>query len=110
MSASVEQIPAEVVERMVALVRRLARGPNERGRFFVQNVEDEARELIALLPEPVDPDLLEARELFIALEGGVDADRDVIRDILQGKADCADEIRHLLAGIKRGRELASAGQ
>lgn len=109
-----EPIAPELVARMVACLRAsIARADKEQAKAVVPLPEHplltEARAIIALLPEPVDPDLIEARELFIAIEGGVDADGNVVSEVRQGEADSTDEVRHLLAGIKRGRELAASG-
>ena len=51
------EIAPEIVERCVALVRGLADGS------IVAAGYPEARAIVALLPEPVDPDLIEARHV-----------------------------------------------
>lgn len=48
------EIDPALVERMVALVRQLADQPLE-GQLL-HDVDDEARSIVAELPEPVDPD------------------------------------------------------
>lgn len=102
------EISQELAQRMASFVRKQAEvnwldpsDPRARPMY------EEARAIVALLPQLVDPDLIEAREMFIELEGGVDADGEVVSDVRQGKADSTDEVRHILAGIKRGRELAA---
>jgi hypothetical protein len=55
-----KDIPDEVVERMVALVKDAA---GTAGIAPVSAVEAEARAIMALLPQPIDPLLLRAREI-----------------------------------------------
>lgn len=62
---------------------------------------DDAAAIVAELPEPVDSDLIEAREL--AANRGDDMDA----RILAGEMDAFDSVLHRLEGIKRGRSLAS---
>ena len=59
-----------------------------------------------LLPEPMDPDLIEARKLAHEFAG----DRAGWQGILEGKHDSSPAITQLITAIKRGRELALAGE
>ena len=108
-----EQISPELVERCVALVRKMGGETHVSAHThgsLVADSYDEAAAIVAELPKPVDPDLVEARELFIEHEGGIDADKDIVSDVRQGAADCSDEIQFFLKGLRRGRELALAAR
>jgi hypothetical protein len=59
---SPEVVSPEVVSRMVALVRSLS-GTRASGYGATEQDYREACEIAALLPEPVDPDLLELRRI-----------------------------------------------
>ena len=61
---------------------------------------------------PVDPDLVEARTIFAfrAVISSSNLNRtadESKRDVLEGKSDQTELLQLILAGIKRGRELAS---
>lgn len=84
-------IDDEVVERCVALVRRV--GSLSTPRCTISEIEDEARAIVALLPEPLDPDLAEAERLLDEFWGSPN----------KGSLDLA------LAALKRGRALTSNG-
>lgn len=60
------EVGPEVVERMIALVREVARMPKGySGYASIRNAAgDEARAIVALLPEPVDADEQYARDLI----------------------------------------------
>lgn len=100
-------LPAPLIDRMIALARNAA------SRTYFPGLAAEAVSICALLPEPVDPDLIEARKL--AYDGamiwaGTDPGRQsTSQQILDGARD--EEIQSgvslALEGIKRGRELAS---
>lgn len=99
------------VHRMAKLVRQIEKGflmayVNDSG-ISEYDAVNEARAIVALLPEPVDPDLLEARELYVVANnlGGDDA-----TFVRKGQMDACDEIQLALAAIKRGRELARQEQ
>lgn len=79
----------------------------------------EAKELAELLPEPVDPDLLEARKVILESYGTpYSADGKLmygdgparVADIEKGAGDTYWETKAVVAAIKRGRELAQAQQ
>jgi hypothetical protein len=96
---------AMVWGRMEALVRQIGadREPNGEGIvvFNGSALVAEARAIVALLPEPVDADLVEARRLAVGFRSG-----EKIRDeILTGERDSEEAIQALLAAIRRGRAL-----
>lgn len=87
-------ISPELVERMTQLVRVMAKGHILKSAAF-----DEAYEIAAALPEPVDPDLIEARKMAADQSGGA-------QYFLSGACDDWSNVRLALSAIKRGRELA----
>jgi len=97
-------IPPEVVERMVAFVRACDHIslPTDGWQFT------EARAIVALLPEPVDPDLVEAREL--AAVASEKLSHPWAPKIRAGEKDDAPQagVSLALAAIRRGRALAAA--
>lgn len=70
--------------------------------------QTEALAIVALLPKPVDPDLIEAREYHLLACGGVDCDPGLVQDVRRGGQDRSDFMQALLAAIKHGRELQKA--
>jgi hypothetical protein len=95
----------DVTARMEALVRRMASETHgRRGSDY-----DEARAIVALLPELVDPDLIEARRLVAEkFDGGTKSlNGDAVR---AGARDHAHDVQLAYSCIKRGRELALAGE
>jgi len=90
---AVERPSDEVVERMVALVRGMAADDIYGVRF------SEARAITTLLPKPVDPDLIEAREIAARNVGSLG----IVNMILQGGMDEGCSVKCALAGIKYGR-------
>jgi hypothetical protein len=94
-----KDISPEVVERCVTLVRLLV--AYEAVDDIEKPLADEARAIVALLPEPVDPDLIEARRMAEALGQGGTREQ-----WFSGKWDTGPAIQWHLAGIKRGRQLA----
>jgi hypothetical protein len=93
------EVGPEVTERMIALVRSMAREEAGWVNF------DEARAIVALLPEPVDADLLEVRRIV------ADALPEKLRaGILAGDEDHTVSITAPLACLKRGRALAAGDQ
>lgn len=95
-------VEPEIVERMVGFVRSCAEKP-ALTLYDSLVIINEARAIVALLPEPVDPDLVEARLLSISFRSG-----EKIKDeIMSGKRDDEEAIQALLAAIKRGRQLAT---
>lgn len=99
-------IAPELVERMVAHFRAVVAKFPSPATQKTDPLLKEAREIVALLPKPIDPDLIEARLIVVrlALPGRYDG----ITGFAAGAGD-ADEkpyTRAVLAAIKRGRELA----
>lgn len=95
-------ISPELVERMVVLVRdlhadHLRYNLHDRQQDFCQRTAA----IVAELPEPVDPDMIEARELVCVRQHVGQAN--IIRE---GKMDHMLDVRAAFDGIKRGRELA----
>ena len=88
-----------VVERCVAFVRDIASG-NWRGVTYakISDMEAEARAIVALLPEPVDPDWIVAGELA----------KDLGWPVFERSGVFAGS-GHELAfhAVKKGRELAA---
>lgn len=106
------KIPQEAVERMVALVRGMAVGDP---RIAACPHCTEARAIVAMLPEPVDPDLPEVREDLALFYENENAKRvwpdsgfqeTMIADVRAGRLDHTPPIRFGLIAFKRGRELA----
>lgn len=99
------EIAPELVERMVALVREIAADRFLRSASpYVHSFAKIAADIVAELPEPVDPDLIEVRKM-LAERYDPEASGDYIRAILAGKEDYTAPIINCLAAIKRGREL-----
>lgn len=97
----------ETVGKLVALVRGVANCYPVEGeaRGVGSKWINDARAIVAELPEPVDPDLMEAREAVIAsvgFGGTIAADR-----ARSGDFDTWPTVIAALAGIKRGRALAA---
>lgn len=85
------EIPQEAIDRMVKLVRAM-NGCQEAGSTLCRARDYwEAREIAALPPEPVDPDLAEVEKLLDAFWASPN----------HGSRDLA------MAALKRGRELES---
>ncbi len=92
-------IPDEIVQRLVALARKITLGNRPSHHDYI-----EASAIVALLPEQVDPDVLVARDL---VETTVHWSPQTDRGIASGRNDGTPEMKIALAGIKRGRELAN---
>lgn len=108
--SGVSDISPEVVERMVALVRDVADGEPVYRNELAATWEVEARAIAALLPEPIDPDLIEARKIGaeIARRSGNDIQQILRPDCWEsGVNDDTHKMQLMLAAIKRGRELAA---
>lgn len=95
------EISQELVERCVALVRDIAAGG-----LTTAAIGTEARAIVAELPAPVDPDLVEARRVAERQSSA----RGYLYDpegFWQGHRDDGDDVQIALAAIRRGRELAA---
>lgn len=95
----------ELVERMVALTRAIAAKIEQTPPFegmvaFINGVVSEAKHIVRELPELVDPDLTEARELVSCERIGYGV------SIRNGTA-YQERVEAVMLGIKRGRELAT---
>lgn len=110
------QISDEAIEAMVALVRKLSRG------FFLHRVNEgdvfrgdyeavcEAHHIVAMLPKPVDPDLIEAREIGAAC-GRESGDIQIIMNPdcwRLGQNDSTHKMKLILAAIKATRAKMEA--
>lgn len=99
-------VPAELVERMVALVRGIRGSGSLCYAKEVEHLYDEASAIAALLPEPVDPDLIEARKIVAERNGNLRIECGYRQRVLDGQEDDHPAVMNTLAAIKRGRELA----
>ncbi len=96
---SPSEVGPEVVERMIALVRGMASNDDPHPHY------DEARAIVALLPEPVDADLIEAREVAAAVFDNGGSHPSIASGLRAGKRDGGIDVTVALAAIKRGRAL-----
>lgn len=105
------EVGPEVVERMIALVRRLSASLDKGSTVFpsLSSMEHyaEARAIVALLPEPVDADLVEARRIAVEQLTAPGQSEVFLGLIADGTNDHYSEVRIALAAIKRGRALAA---
>ena len=94
-----QDISPELVERLVKAARDVVKawGSNP----FIDDNYKALRAIVAELPEPIDPDLLEARKLAC-----VGRDEATAKGVMAGEYDGWTVVQYHLAGIKRGRELA----
>lgn len=95
-------------QRMEDLVRRIASvrdGCDGAVYSFREGVaaewEAEAVAIVAELPDPVDPDLIEARKISVGFKSGLKIED----EILAGKRDDEEAIQAILKAIQRGRAL-----
>lgn len=100
------EINPELYARMEKLVRRIVTERDTYPHAILIAVEMEARAIVTLLPDdPVDPDLIAAREIAASTpedETTVWAEDD---DIRAGDHDDHFVVRLALAAIKQGRAL-----
>lgn len=97
------EITQELAVRMAALVRNIVN--YEAVDDIEKPLADEARAIVALLPEPVDPDLVECREI-LACEAET---KGWTAHALRWRAGAWDDestIISYMKVLKRGRELA----
>lgn len=101
----VEQIAPELVQRMVAEFRSLSTvNLSDLDRYFAKNVVETAKAIVADLPKPVDPDILEARE--VACQNWfANCEHQLVR---AGDYDDQAVLAGIRHGLRRGRELALA--
>lgn len=100
-----EQISPEVVERMASIVREVSTW-TWIGQSSAKATYAEARAIAALLPKPVDPDLIEARAIAAAHHHD-NPPCERAGYIGRGEGENWWEERCILVAIKRGRELAA---
>jgi hypothetical protein len=97
-----------MVERMAELVRDLH--ADHQKHDLHDRVNDfcvRTAAIVAELPKPIDPDLIEARELVVV---GNESFPTWCSDVRKGLHDTSEEVRLALAGIRRGRELTQGNQ
>lgn len=107
------EIKPEVVDRMVALVRKMG-GSSSIGRpyqdgetiQFSSSHYETARAIVAALPMPIDPDMIEARRMESA-QAEANGFIDYAVSVRNGDQDNEGPVRCRYEGIKRGRELAT---
>ncbi len=100
-----EAVDPVLVERMVKLANNVA------GQLTYEDIctnRIEARAIVALLPKPIDPDLLEARRAVAGQYGSKENVAHLVEQALSGVGDEWFHTKVALAAIKRGRELAQA--
>ena len=103
----VEQIAPELVERCVTLVRKVATWTWVAHSSAAEDYA-EARDIVSLLPKPIDPDLIEARK--IVNRHARTANGDWANNFLSGDADNTYPVQAALAAIKYGKTLARTDQ
>lgn len=96
-------IAPEIVERMVDHLRKCAAEP----RVRPNSLHRELMEIVALLPKPVHPDLVEARKIVSHLYEGQGVTH-LAAAALTGEGDDWFNTKCALAAIKRGRELEAS--
>lgn len=78
--------------------------------FVPARLVSEARQALALLPEPVDGDLVEARKILSdAYEAGGQLYLAARQTVMAGNADDEPRLQAVLLGIRRGRALERGG-
>lgn len=101
------EISQELAQRMAAHLRECAEVSNIRPNSpETQRRFDEMKAIVAELPEPVDPLLIEAREIVKVIsqsERGIH--RYAMDNIDAGEWDNLAIVRSTLAGLKRGHAL-----
>ncbi len=95
-------IPDALVERMVALVHLMANRSTPTTRENDADENYEARAIAALLPKPIDPDLITAREIAVRVwrDGGA---VHCAKAANQGRMDDESVVRAALAALKYAR-------
>lgn len=98
------EIPQGLVDRMIVLMRNFAQGSERTIPEATSLLRDCAKCILAELPKPVDPDLIEARA-FVAGTPHPFGDAGWPLTVLSGTVDDGTLMQIALAAIKRGREL-----
>ncbi len=104
-----ETISPEIQARMVELVRKIT------GNQFAAStpivIYRDAADIAAELPKPVDPDLLEAREICALAQHPKFSPPDAVSDYRSGKFDRDTCVKRALTAIKSARrELEREGK
>lgn len=104
-------LSAELVERMITCVRGLAAHWETADPIDIDRRIEEARAIVAELPAPVDPDLIEAREVVCGYHHDKHPESpwhvEQAAAVRAGVRDSMLDVQAALFGIKRGRELAA---
>lgn len=88
-------IPTHLQPRVVALLRKMSRS-HLNGDWM-----EEARAIVAKLPEPPDPLLIEAREIAVAHH----PHKDMEHAFRSGAFDSGPSVTIALAALRRGQEI-----
>lgn len=107
---------AEMLDRMEALTRYIVEHCNPDGSLKIpvtdsrhtKHLTSEAYAIVALLPEPVDPDIQLSRDIAAAACAKAGEGVDYCQNMRDGEYDLSRMCVATLAGIKRGRELGNA--
>jgi hypothetical protein len=102
MTAPTPEIAPEVVERAIALVRDMSAVKGILTEDGINEDYAEARALVALLPEPVDADLIEARKICQSIID-LDLAGQSTRAYVLGELDGSLSMRCAMAAIKAAR-------
>jgi hypothetical protein len=98
-----------MLDRMEAVLRRMHAMHNGiAGGLPSMDIYAEASAIVDLLPELVDPDIQMARDVAADAHDQKTAIPDYLTFMRSGAYDDEPVVIAALAGIKRGRELASA--
>jgi hypothetical protein len=97
----------QMYEWMCRLVRDMAGRGATIASYYVDADYSRAREIVDFLPKPVDPDLIEAREICTRDACYTQRMAEAVRD---GDYDGTSTVRNILSAIKRGRELERDGK
>ena len=107
-----DEMPKELVDRMADLCRNIWNSPSLAYAKEVDHLYQEACAIKVMLPEKIDPDLLEARELlatFYAEEPFSGVYKKAMIEVRAGLRDDKPDVRGFLKAIKHGRAIASMG-
>ncbi len=109
-----QEISPELVDRMMACIRAGVAWADNRSAKVSNATDtenlDEARAIVALLPEPVDPDRIEGRNVAATAHMDMHGYESTAEAIRAGRHDDWILVIGCVAAIKRGRELAKQGQ
>lgn len=103
-----ERVSPELEARMIALVRNIRNSGSLYYATEVVPLYNEACRIVANLPRPVDPDMIEARKIVASQAPFGAIDPSWNSRVIDGFEDDGPWVKNALAAIKRGRELAAA--